>query len=533
MNTTKRLALNCALFAFLIPGLAIFTQAQNISGANSSLQEAIQESPDRQLPGGADTTQRLRFWNEIALKANGRDHARLAPLRPDQPGPVRTARAFAIVHIAIFDAYNAIVGGFESYTGFRPILSDTSSTNLVEGDIDVDGTRRRASVDAAIIEAAAITLKALYPSQATDIENVRRVDLGSIPASTAKNNGIIIGRQAANAILSRRSNDGSNHPEPEFAVDLNGDGVVYTPNPAFGKWRRDPVSTTPQNPGLALGALWGRLVRPFVILSAGQFRPVSPPALSSAAYAAAFNEVKRLGGDGVTTPTARTADQTIAGIYWGYDGTPFVGTPNRLYNQITVQIAQQMGTSGIRLARLLALVNVAMADAGLVCWEAKYREEFWRPVTGIRAGNIDSNLNTIGDPNFVPLGSPASNTNGPNFTPPFPAYTSGHATFGGALFQVMRRFYLTDGIAFNFISDEFNGITRDIQGRVRPLVLRHFASLTAAEEENGQSRIYLGVHWSFDKTEGIKQGRRVGDFIFNNSFRRLTFGGVLTSDDTN
>jgi hypothetical protein len=241
--------------------------------------------------------------------------------------------------------------------------------------------------------------------------------------------------------------------------------------------------------------------------------------------------VKRLGGDGITTPTARTPDQTIAGIYWAYDGTPFVGTPPRLYNQITVHIARQMGTRGIRLARLLALVNVAMADAGLACWEAKYREEFWRPVTGIRQGNNDSNPNTIGDPNFVPLGSPASNTNGPNFTPPFPAYTSGHATFGGALFQVMRRFYQTDGIAFNFISDEFNGITRDNKGRVRPLVLRQFASLTQAEEENGQSRIYLGVHWSFDKTEGIKQGRRVGDYIFNNSFRRRTFGGTLTPDD--
>jgi hypothetical protein len=284
-------------------------------------------------------------------------------------------------------------------------------------------------------------------------------------------------------------------------------------------------------PGLALGALWSRLVRPFVILSAGQFRPVAPPVLSSAAYAIAFNEVKRLGGDGVTTPTQRTADQTVAGIYWAYDGTPFVGTPNRIYNQITVHIAQLQGTSGIRLARLLALVNVAMADAGLSCWEAKFREEFWRPVTGIRAGNIDPNPNTIGDPNFVPLGSPASNTTGPNFTPPFPAYTSGHATFGGALFQVLRRFYRTDAIPFSFISDEFNGVTRDNQGNVRPLIPRHFASLKAAEEENGQSRIYLGVHWSFDKTEGIKQGNQVGDFIFNNSFRRRTFGGVLTSDD--
>jgi membrane-associated phospholipid phosphatase len=450
---------------------------------------------------------------------------------PEQFGPARTARAFAIVHIAIFDAYNAIVGGYESYTGFRPALSGTIFDSLEEGEADVDGVKRRASVDAAIIEAAATTLKALYPAQATDIENVRRIDLRSIPDGLAKSNGVAIGRQAANAILSRRSNDGSNHPEPEYQVDLNGDGVVYTPNPAFGKWRRDPVSTTPQMPGLAVGAHWGRLVRPFVILSAGQFRPAPPPALSSAAYAAAFNEVKRLGGDGITTPTQRTADQTIAGIYWAYDKVPFVGTPNRLYNQIAVHIAQLQGTSGIRLARLLALVNVAMADAALAGWEAKFREEFWRPVTGVREGNNDPNPNTVGDPRFIPLGSPASNSTGPNFTPPFPAYVSGHATIGGSLFQVMRRFYRTDAIPFSFISDEFNGVTRDNQGNVRPLIPRHFPSLRVAEEENGQSRIYLGVHWSFDKTEGVKQGNQVGDFIFNNSFRRRTFGGVLTSDD--
>jgi PAP2 superfamily/Vanadium chloroperoxidase N-terminal domain len=524
MDTLKKLTLNCALLAFLIIGLTtVSTRAQNISGG-TSLQEAIQGSPDRQSLGGTDTTQRLRFWNEVALKANGVDHARLAPLRPNQQGPLRTARAFAIVHIAIFDAYNAIVGGYESYTGFTPILGG-SATNLEHEDIDIDGPIRRASVDAAIIQAAATTLKALYPSQATAIEIVRRIDLLSIPDGSAKNNGITIGQQAANAILSRRANDGSQHNEPIY-------GVGYIPNPAFGKWRRDPVSTTPENPGLALGAFWSALVRPFVILSASQFRPVPPPALSSSAYAQAFNEVKRLGGDpDQGTPTQRTMDQTIAGIYWAYDGTPFVGTPNRLYNQIAVHIATLNGTSGIRLARLLALVNVAMADAGLACWEAKYREEFWRPVTGIRQGNNDPNPNTVGDPNFIPLGSPASNTNGPNFTPPFPAYTSGHATFGSALFQALRRFYRTDAISFSFISDEFNGVTRDNQGNVRPVVLRNFATLSAAEEENGQSRIYLGIHWRFDKTEGIKQGRLVGNYVFNNSFRKRTFGGELTPDD--
>ncbi len=297
-------------------------------------------------------------------------------------------------------------------------------------------------------------------------------------------------------ILAIRSNDGSQHQEPNYHVD-------YFPPSGPGKWTPDPGSGNT----LALGAHWASMVQPFVIRSADQFRAAPPPALESDAYAQAVDEVRRLGG---ANSQERTEDQTITGIFWGYDGTPFLGTPPRLYNQIVVHIAEQMGTRGIELARLLALVNVAMADAGLACWDTKYHEVFWRPVTAI--------------PNFVPLGAPASNTNGKNFTPPFPAYTSGHATFGGALFQTLRRFYRTDRIAFSFISDEFNGVTRDNLGRVRPLVLRHFQSLSEAEEENGQSRIYLGIHWSFDKTEGIKQGRQVANHVFNNSFRRGAHG---------
>ena len=115
-------------------------------------------------------------------------------------------------------------------------------------------------------------------------------------------------------------------------------------------------------------------------------------------------------------------------------------------------------------------------------------------------------------------GAPASNLAGPNFTPPFPAYPSGHAAFGGALFQVLRRFYGTDRIGFTFLSDEYNGATRGNDGVTRPYAPRSFPSLSQAEEENGQSRIYLGIHWSFDKTEGITQGRRVGDYVFDRLF---------------
>src|SRR5256712_11149233 len=128
------------------------------------------------------------------------------------------------------------------------------------------------------------------------------------------------------------------------------------------------------------------------------------------------------------------------------------------------------------------------------------------------------------DVNYSPLGAPASNLIGPNFTPPFPAFPSGPAGFGGALFQILRDFYGTDRIAFTFVADELNGETLDNEGSARPLVPRSFASLSEAEEENGQSRIYLGIHWAFDKTEGIAQGRRVADYVFANAFAPLKKG---------
>jgi hypothetical protein len=296
-------------------------------------------------------------------------------------------------------------------------------------------------------------------------------------------------------------------------------GVDYIPGTGPGEWRQDPISLIP----IALGARWGT-VDTFVLQSASQFRIPPPPPLNSAAYTRAYNEVKRLGGDRINTPTVRTPDQTIAGIYWAYDGTPRLSAPPRLYNQIAVKIANDRGTGRndpINLARLLALIHTAMADSGIACWESKYLYKFWRPVGGIREGNRDGNLNTIVDPTFSPLGAPASNTNpGVNFTPPFPAYASGHATFGGAVFQTLRRFYGTDNIRFTFVSDEFNGITTDNLGMIRPRIPRTFPNLSSAEEENGQSRIYLGIHWEFDKVEGIRQGRRIADYVLANAFQR-------------
>jgi PAP2 superfamily len=435
----------------------------------------------RRRTGAMDS---LRHWSEVALDATGLDHTPTAPgenrVFGEQLGPGRSSRAMAIVHTAIFDAMNAILGSYQSYTDLRSAPGG-------------------ASIEAAIALAAHDTLVALFPSQKDDLDATLVADLGGLPDGRAKADGITLGRLAAGEMLARRVDDGSQHAEPRVGVDF-----ITSNEP--GRWRQDPVSQVP----LALGAHWGA-VRPFALRSGDQFRVPPPPALDGAAYETAFREVRRLGGDGLATPTLRTAEQTLVGVYWAYDGTPTLCAPPRLYNQIAAHIAEQRGARAIELARLLALVNVALADAGIAIWESKYYYEFWRPVTGIRAAD---------DPTFTPLGAPASNLTGPNFTPPFPAYPSGHAGFGAALFQILRRCYGTDRIPFTFVSDEFNGETVDNQGDVRPHMSRSFASLSQAEEENGQSRIYLGIHWAFDKTEGITLGRRVADYVFANAFRR-------------
>jgi hypothetical protein len=490
----------CALTVILLLGLVRPALAQ----------EPRETSPFHATPGrasraGADLDSWIRRWNTIAIDASGLDHT---PPRPgdnrtsgERLGPGKASHALAVVHLAMFEAVNAVEDRYESYSGLAR-------------------ARGNPSVQAAMAQAAHDALAAMFPSQRIAFAERLQEDLATLREGPATAAGIALGERATAAVLARRDGDDADQPEPRVGTDFV---TLDTP----GSWRPDPISQGP----LAMGASWGA-VRPFALRSGEQFRVAPPPALGSDEYAAAFDEVRRLGGDGVTTPTERTAEQTETGIYWAYDGTPSLCAPPRLYNQIAVHIAARMGTRGVDLARVLALVNVAMADAGIAIWESKYYYQFWRPVTGIReadagtgpTGTGDGNLATAGDPTFTPLGAPASNLTGPNFTPPFPAYPSGHAGFGGAVFQMLRNIYGTDDIPFTFVSDELNGTTVDSEGNLRPLVPRSFTSLSQAEEENGQSRIYLGIHWSFDKTAGIAQGRHVADHVFRTVLRRRSAG---------
>jgi hypothetical protein len=493
-----------AVCASLIPFASFADPPTTFSDTLGATHDAVANVPApifRNPRPGTDLRSWVIHWNEVAINASGVDHTPVAPgesrVFGEQIGPGRSARAMAIVHIAMFDAIIAVNGGYSSYTGL-PRVSGQVSTK------------------AAVAYAAHDTLVDLFPSQkaAFDEElqdSVRRLRDGPV----AIFNGVRLGKRAADTILEQRSTDGSQHPEPILGVD-------WTTSDDPGHWRQDPVSLS----NVALGAHWGE-VKPFIMQSSSQFRAPPPPPMTSDEYTEAFNEVKRLGGDGVHTDTERTEEQTFIGIFWAYDGTPSLCAPPRLYNQMVVQIAKQKHSDAIATARLLALSNIALADAGIAIWESKYFYDFWRPVTGIREADEntgptrlgDGNPATLGDPNFMPLGAPGSNLNGPNFTPPFPTYPSGHGGFGGALFQMLRRFYGTDRIPFTFVSDEFNGVTRDADGHPRPLRPRSFSRLSQAEEENGQSRIYLGIHWAFDKTEALNQGERVADYVYFRAYR--------------
>lgn len=449
----------------------------------------------------ADAFDRFFMWNEIALDTTAIDHTPLVagdprPAFAEQFGPHRASRAMAITHIAMFEAVNAITHRFESYTGFSRVKGEAKS------------------VDAAIAQAGHDALLALFPAQKARLDALLAQDLATMSGGApVLAQGRALGGAAAQSILAMRVNDGSQLPELTVGTGPNDFHVTNAP----GFWSPDPVSQLT----LTLGAQWGR-VKPFVLKTGDQFRPNPPPALNTAEYAEAYRHTLNLGGDPASgSPTQRTPRQTFIGRFWAYDGTPALCAPPRLYNMVARTVALQQGMSDVaEAARYMALVNTAMGDAGISAWDSKWHYQEWRPVTAIRGANVATNPYTVPKPGWVPLGAPATNTGGPNFTPPFPAYPSGHATFGGTLFQVLRSYY-PDNTRFTFVSDEYNGLNRDASGALRPLTPESFRSFSEAEYDNAESRIYNGIHWEFDALTGIDQGRQVADYVIAHAFKRL------------
>lgn len=448
----------------------------------------------------AATDDPILYWNGVALKANLVSHTNGLG---EQAGPPLSARALAIVHLAMYDAYAKVMGNPADLPPYLD-LPQVTLPALPSG-VTLDEVAK-----AAVASAAHETLTTLFPSQSPAF-NKALMESGD-PTSP----GHLLGWQVAQAILWDRDKD------PGAGAD------GYKPMQGRYQHRTDPDNPSPaDNPLRGYHApFYGKDARGFAIT---RRHSLDAPPKGNAVYAAALKEVLARGiapqlmGTLPAGLAGRTPEQTLRGIFWGYDGAAGLGTPPRFYNQIVCAIAIARNNTVAENARLFALVNVAMADAGILAWEQKYDYNFWRPILGIRehdgsmgfdTSSAAVDLDDLCDPCWLPLGAPSTNRSGvKNFTPPFPAYPSGHATFGAAALHITRLFYgvptgdrrpdnvFSDGAGkkLTLVSDEFNGVNQDNHGTVRSRHERGFdGGLWEMIIENGTSRVDLGVHWIFD-----------------------------------
>jgi hypothetical protein len=405
------------------------------------------------LPAGANE---VIQWNETALKvieANG------------QNSLVMT-RTLAMAHAAVHDALNAISRRYEAY--------------YFEGPADPG-----ASPDIAVAAAVHTVLVGVAPSFGTPAQKVAALamadqayaaSLARVADGPARNRGVAVGRASGAAMLALRKDDGATRDAP------------YTPGTGPGKWRPhpNPVPANPPiaNPDMARGYAssilpgWGN-VTPFTLLSASQFWLPGPPALTSETYARDFNEVKSVGGK---VSTARTADQTEIARFW-FEGPP-------AWNRITRVVATARALDARDSARLLALVNMAMADGFISGFKIRYVYDLWRPVTAIREGDVDGNDATAGDPTWD------SHQN----TPAVSDYPSTQSTFSGAAAAVLTRVLGADQVSFSTTSGKpFEGLTRS------------FTSFSQAARESADSRVYAGIHFRSACDDGLALGRKIGE----------------------
>jgi hypothetical protein len=390
-------------------------------------------------PANADV---VTDWNNSALDA----------IRADKTPPPKASRSLAILHAAIYDAVNGIRRTHEPY--------------LVTGLVPAS-----ASIEAAANAAAHLALVTLYPGHQAAFDADYAAALASIADSPQKASGIAWGASVATAILANRAADGATTTVPP----PSGSGP--------GVWVPTPAAYAPY-----LLPQWAFLT-PFCMTSSAQFRPSGPPALASAKYAADVNEVKALGA---AVGSTRTADQSEIALFWADGGG--TETPPGHWNSIAQGIAADRGNTLEDNARLFALLNMAMADAAICAWDAKYSFSFWRPVTAIRNADLDGNPATDPDPTWSSF----------IVTPPFPDYVSGHSTFSGAAATVLASFYGTDNIGFTTGSDFLPG------------TYRSFTRFSAAAEEAADSRLYGGIHFRSANEDGLHGGLAIGQLVMEN-----------------
>ena len=398
-------------------------------------------------------------WSAVA--ANAALAACIAPT----DNPLHESRMYAMTHLAIHDALNAIDRRSRPYAFRGQAAAGTS-------------------IDAAVAAAAhrvMVTLIGQIPfppaclvAGIVVVEDAYTDALAAIPGGPAKLDGIALGEAAASAILTLRADDGSDTPLFDFD---------YPQGTEPGEYRFTPGFDFVFAPG------WAD-VTPFALQRSNQFRPAPPYRIASKKYADDFNEVKDLGGDDVTTPSLRTNDQTEVARFW-VESSPLQ------WNRIARTVSESQGLTPWENARLFGLLNVALADGYIGSFEAKRHYNFWRPVTAIREGDTDGNAATAGDPAWTPLVP----------TPPITDHDSGDSTEGGAAAEVLRLFFHDDAIAFSICSFTLLSGSRCNEPGA---IFRSFASFSEAEAENGVSRILVGFHFRHAVTEGIKHGRHIG-----------------------
>lgn len=398
-------------------------------------------------------------WNDTAMKA----------IAANGQNPIVSTRTLAMVHGAVHDAVNAIDRRYDAY--------------YFEGPGDPG-----ASPEAAVAAAAHTVLVAIVGASGTPgqragalalVDEAYTASMARITDGPARNKGVAIGRAAGAAMCALRKDDGAGRDAPYIAAM------------GPGRWRPHP-NPVPANPPIANADLargyqpsampgWGN-VTPFTLLSASQFWLPGPPALTSAQYARDFDEVKRLGGK---VSTARTDDQTQIARFW-FQGP---GTWNTIARTVLTSRGARLDDS----ARVLALMNLSMADAYIAGFRIRYVYDLWRPVTAIREGDHDGNDATVGDPTWD------SHQN----TPAVSEYPSTQSTFSGAAAAVLASL-LGDRTSFTFTSGKpFDGITRS------------FTSFSQAARESADSRVYAGIHFRSACEDGLALGRRVGQRTVN------------------
>src|SRR2546423_1374377 len=366
-----------------------------------------------------------------------------------QPATIHSTRNFAILHAGIYDAVNNIEPKFSPYLVRLPDIP------------------RSASKIAAADQAAHDVLVFLYPAFQASLDTELEQDFALLPDNQRKTQGIAVGRAVAGQLLAERSADGPNAPPP-----------LYLPGSQPGDYQLTPPNFAPAD-----FTQWPK-VTPFALERADEFRPGPPPALTSATYTEAFNEVKSLG---FIDSTTRTAEQTQIGKFWN-------GNIQDFWNEIAQTAVAAHDLNLEDSARLFALLNISLADTTIAFFDAKYAYNFWRPVTAVQLADTDANPQTDPNQTWLPLSTK---------TAPDPSYPGAHSATSKAGATVLG-FYFGNQFHFDVTSESLAGVTR------------HFTSFSAAAEEAGLSRIYAGQHFRTDHIAGKGLGGHVAESIDEN-----------------